>query len=83
MSETELVPLISQVGFPIAIALYLLWERTKTFSESKGDMVALNKKYEDMNAILLEVVKANTVAQTELRVTIQKLCEIVNGRPSV
>ena len=80
MSELEFIPLITQVGFPIAVAVYLLWERTKTFTESRGDMVTLNKKYEELNAVLLEVVRANTVAQTELRVTIQKLCELVNNK---
>ena len=73
MSANEIVPLIGQVGFPIAIAVYLLWERTKVFTAQKEDDKA-------DRAVLIAVVTANTVAQTELRVTIQKLCEIVNRK---
>jgi hypothetical protein len=68
------------VGFPIAIALYLLYERTKTFEVTKEELKALNQKWAEMNSLLLEVVKGNTAAQVDLRVTIQKLCEIVGAK---
>ncbi len=72
MSEIDLVTVISQTGFPIAIALYLLYERTKTFKEESD-------RWGERDELLMEIVKSNTVAQTELRSTIQRLCEIVNS----
>jgi len=68
----DLTGLITQYGFPIAVCIYLLWERTKTFA-------AASERWDKMNNTVLEVVKANTVSHTELKSTIQKLCEIING----
>jgi hypothetical protein len=77
MSEVDLITVIGTTGFPIAVAMFLLYERTKVFSETKEDLKALNMKYDALSALLIEVVKGNTEAQTALRGTIQKLCEII------
>ena len=73
MSATmDIGTLVGQYVFPIAVSVYLLYERTKTFKE-ESDRWA---KYSDT---ILSVLRANTEAITELRGTVQKLCEVVNG----
>jgi len=67
----DLTGLITQYGFPIAVCVYLLWERTKTFA-------AASDRWAKMNDTVLEVVKSNTASNVDLKATIQKLCEIVN-----
>ena len=78
--ESELMSLVTQFGFPIAVSIYLLYERTKAFTQTKEELKQMMQDSKDRNTLLLEVVKSNTAAQTELRATIQKLCEIVNGK---
>ncbi len=78
--ETNLTVLIAQLGFPIAITVYLLWERTQTFKQGREDDKAEKLRLEGMTTTMLEIVKANTASNTDLRATIQKLCEIVNGK---
>ena len=74
MSEvTGIVQYIKEFGFSIAVAIYLLWERTKAFSEAQA-------RYQAMNDRLLEVVEKNTAAYGDLKGTIEKLCDIVNGK---
>jgi hypothetical protein len=75
MSEvTSIIEWIKEFGFSIAVAVYLLWERTNTFKESQ-------KRYEDLQTIVIDIVKQNTVAFVEMKATIEKLCELVNGKP--
>lgn len=70
MSEADAITLIGQLGFPIAVSVYLLYERTKTFKETK------EQETKD-RTVLIEIIKSNTVANTELKSVIQKLCELV------
>ena len=75
MSEvTSITEWIKEFGFSIAVAVYLLWERTNTFKESQ-------KRYEDLQNLVIDIVKQNTVAFVEMKSTIEKLCDLVNGRP--
>ena len=74
MSEvTGIIQYIKEFGFSIAVAIYLLWERTKTFEDAQ-------RRYQEMNNMLVDVVKANTIAFVELKATIEKLCNIVGDK---
>ena len=67
----DLMSLVAQYGFPIVIACYLLWERSVEFKKE-------SERWATITQTVLEVVKANTASNTDLKATIQKLCEIVN-----
>ena len=79
-AEFDIMTVIGQMGFPIAVAIYLLYERTKAFGQTKEELKQMMQDSKDRNTLLLEVVRSNTAAQTQLQATIQKLCEIVNGK---
>ena len=68
IAQTDILTAIAQVGFPIAVAVYLLYERTTVFKETRDQISALT-------ATVLEVVKVNTASYTTLAVTIEKLCQ--------
>ncbi len=42
MIEGELLPMISQVGFPIAVCVYLLFSRDKVLKEMAGELKNLS-----------------------------------------
>jgi hypothetical protein len=78
--EIDLLTLIGQYAFPIAVSTFLLWERQKSFKENNDNWNRIYQESLSRNNLIIEVVRANTVAQTSLQATIQKLCEIVNGK---
>lgn len=82
MSEIglDLQTMISQVGFPIAIVIYLLYREGKNYEKSREDSKAEKLRLEALTNTVLEIVKANTVSNTGLQATIQKLCEMINGK---
>lgn len=47
VSETEVIGLIGSLGFPIAIAVYLLWERGRAMKE-------LTRAINDLHLIIKE-----------------------------
>ena len=69
---SEITSAIKEWGFPIAVSLYLLWERQTTFKAS-------DDKWKQVMDLVVEVVKQNTATYTRLEGTIQKLCELMNG----
>ena len=73
MSEISIIDIAKDYGFPIAVSIYLLWERQTAFK-------AADERWRQINELVIEVVKQNTATITRLESTIQKLCEIVNGR---
>ena len=77
--DEGLLSAIAQIGFPIAIAVYLLSERTQVFKDQAVLMASLNAKWGQMNTLLIEVVKANTASQTQLSGIIQRLYDIIAG----
>ena len=79
-AENELLMIVKDYGFSIAISLYLLYERTKTFKEQREDAKAEKLRLEALTNTVLEVVKSNTASNTGLTATIQKLCEMMNHK---
>ena len=74
MSETvNLLDVMGNYVFPVAVTAYLLWERQTSFK-------AADERWRQVNELLIEVVKQNTATFTRLEATIEKLCAIVNGR---
>ena len=63
MTAIDITALITQLGFPIAVTVYLLWERRQRDNEASKEMV--------------EVVKNNTLIIGQMVEAI-KYCKEVN-----
>lgn len=72
----DLVELIKQLGFPIAIAVYFIWQNGKLEKEHKGDIKtiantaveAINKNTESDKIVADALVKNNTVIENNGRI---------------
>lgn len=54
------VQFIQTLGFPIAIAVYLLYDRSKADQLHKDEMDAMRKEMEESNAKMTEALNNNT-----------------------
>lgn len=55
-----IVQFIQTLGFPIAIAVYLLYDRSKADQLHKDEMDAMRKEMESSNAKMTEALNNNT-----------------------
>jgi len=63
MTEIELVSLISQVGFPIAVAVFLLWKgytQDKEFLKALQDLSTLMREHISQKDQAIELLKDAT-----------------------
>lgn len=54
------IQFIQTLGFPIAIAVYLLYDRSKADQLHKDEMDAMRKEMENSNAKMTEALNNNT-----------------------
>ena len=72
----DLVELIKQLGFPIAIAVYFIWQNGKLEKEHKSDIKtiantaveAINKNTESDKVVADQLVKNNTALSENGRI---------------
>lgn len=51
----EIIPVISQLGFPIAVCIYLFWSQNKEREDHKAETKAMTEALEN-NTIALEKI---------------------------
>ncbi len=72
----DLVELVKQLGFPVAIAVYFIWQNGRIEKEHKSDIrglatqvvEALNKNTESDKAVTGQLVKNNTALSANERI---------------
>lgn len=56
----SVIQIIQTLGFPIAISVYLLYDRSKADQLHKDEMAAMRKEMEESNAKMTEALNNNT-----------------------
>lgn len=60
------VQFIQTLGFPIAIAVYLLYDRSKSDQLHKEEMDSMREEMSDSNAKMTEALNNNTVVLSRI-----------------
>lgn len=78
MSMSDIVTIISSLGFPIVMCGLLAWYVYQTTQNNRNDINKLNEKYQEQIVKMTETINNNTNIMQKLCEKIDNICRDLN-----